>query len=634
MRSDNRLPRTRRLPAKAVLATAIGLMLTACGGSEQVEEMARTWQQIQAQYQQANESGAWGQTGTPGALPAPAPQKLQTWTLATEAEVSRFLSQASYGPTRKDLKTLKGKTANDWIEREFNKPQTLLLDTMDSWSRQDGKASNYLDFHNSWWFSTVQEDQLRQRMAFALSQIFVISSNGSPGQYPRGMAHYYDMLAKNAFGNFRQLLEEVTRHPMMGLYLTHIRNHKEQYTRQGILSRAPDENFAREVMQLFTIGLEELNLDGTPKLDGRGHPIPTYTNQDIQGLARVFTGWSWHAPKPSFACFYGTDPECNQATNPNRDVRLMMPYPNFHSIEAKKFLTAHIDAGIAQPERSLKIALDTLFNHPNVGPFIGKQLIQRLVTSNPSPAYVQRVATAFNNNGNGVRGDMKAVIRAVLLDPDARSAETARNLKAGRIREPVLRITHWLRAFDTSSISKRWRIGLTDTPGSPLHQTAMRSPSVFNFFRPGYSPSNTPAGHANMLAPEMQLVNESSIAGYASFMGGLTGGYWATVIGGGPVMTVPDPKNPKSTIKIRDIQPDYRTELALAAKPAELVKHLDDLLMNGQMQADTRQNLITAIQAIEYPRNPTADQRDYINRTRVGIAIYLAMMSTDYLVLK
>lgn len=620
------------LPRKALLAAAIGLALSACGGSEQAEDLARTWQQIV--NQSTDGSSSWIQGSNPGEHPAPKPQTLAQWKLENESAVSRFLAQASYGATPKDLKTLKGQLANDWIEREFAKPRVSLLETLDHWTKQDKKSSPSMDdLHNVWWFSTMQDDQLRQRMAFALSQIFVISSSGAPGFYPRGMASYYDVLSRHAFGNFRDLLEDVTRHPMMGLYLSHLRNEKEQYTQEGVRYRAPDENFAREIMQLFTIGLEELNIDGTPRLDMKGKPVPTYSNQDIVGLARVFTGWSWSGPTRSAYCFTGWHESCNDKTNPGRDVRLMVSYPEFHSIEEKRFLGVTITRGLALPEDNLKIALDTLFKHPNVGPFISKQLIQRLVVSNPSPAYVQRVATAFNNNGLGVRGDMKAVLRAILLDPEARTAEAAARPEAGRIREPLLRVTQWMRAFKAVSNTGRWGLRRTDSYPRSIHQTAMRAPSVFNFYRPGYTPPNTPIAEAGLVAPEMQITQESSIAGYAYYMGVTTGAFWETSYGIGPMSNFPNPAQPGSVVRRRDIHPDYSTEMALANQPEKLVDHLNTLLMNGQMQADTRMLIIDAIKRIEYPYNMPSRVAE-TNARRVGVAIYMAMMSTDYLVLK
>jgi uncharacterized protein (DUF1800 family) len=259
----------------------------------------------------------------------------------------------------------------------------------------------------SFWLQAVRgPDQLRQRTVFALSQIFVVSNvNSSIDSEVGAHASYLDMLARNAFGNFRTLLEEVATHPAMGHYLSHFRNEREDEAS----GRIPDENFAREVMQLFTIGLWELNQDGSRRRDPAGEFIPTYAQDDVSGLARVFTGWSWGGPDRSVARWHGWVGGRNWQEQ-------MGNYPDFHSPSEKRFLGVTIPAGTSG-EESLRIALDRLFNHPNVGPFIGRQMIQRFVTSNPSPAYIARVAAAFNDNGQGVRGDMRAVLRAVLLDP-------------------------------------------------------------------------------------------------------------------------------------------------------------------------------------------------------------------------
>lgn len=558
---------------------------------------------------------------------------LRTWKLETEADVSRFLAQAGFGGHARELKQWQGRTANAWIEEQFNKPQTRLLAIVDEWQKRFQKDAVSLDdTHNAWWYATLQDDPLRVRIAYALSQIFVVSSSASPGNYPRGMANYYDLLSRNAFGNFRQLLEDVTLNPMMGLYLTHLHNRRERFNNAGDQISSPDENYAREVMQLFTIGLEMLNPDGSVQRDGRGEPIPTYDNEDILGLARVFTGWGWSGPRSSSDCFYSTGSCLN--LNPDRFTSPMQAYPQFHSTMEKRFLGVSIPAGQETPEANLKIALDTLFRHPNVGPFIGRQLIQRLVSSNPSPAYVQRVGRAFDDNGAGVRGDMKAVIRAVLLDPEARELR-ASDPRAGRIREPVLRFAHMLRAFETTSITGQWRIGRTDSANT-LNQTVLRAPSVFNFYRPGFTPANTPVARAGLVAPEMQLANESSVAGYAGYLDMSTGGTSSTSIGIGQWVKVPDPADPSKTVNKREMQFNYEPLLALAANPEALVDHLDKLMLAGQMKPDTRRTIIQSISQITYPaeRSRTPERIARIHWNRAGLAVYLSLMSTDYMVLK
>ena len=627
-----------------LLATGLTLALAACGGSggesgdgerlgldssADTSEL-QTHDRTKAGPTQAGQRRPGAQNTGASSRPAAtaAASNHPRWTLTSPAEASRFLAQASYGSSPKDIKALTGRTANEWIEAQFSRPATSLLNTMRYWQQRSGKAITLTDAHNAWWYSTVQQDQLRQRVAFALSQIFVVSTNGDVSHFPKGIASYYDMLARNAFGNFRQLLEDVTLHPMMGVYLTHIGNHKERFDSTGKLTQAPDENYAREVMQLFTIGLEQLNLDGTAKKDAGGNPIPTYSNDDVIGLARVFTGLSWNGGQLTHECFVRAG---NCAANTNaRETRPMVAYDQYHSTLEKSFLGTTIPEGQSSTMADLKLALDTLFNHPNVGPFIGKQLIQRLVTSNPSEHYVRRVASAFNNNGQGVRGDMKAVIRAVLLDEEARGAHARKQPSFGRIREPVLRFTHLMRAFEASSRSGYWTMGPTNAP-SELNQTAMRAPSVFNFYRPGYSPAGTPIARAGLVAPEMQILNESSVAGYADYLNLFVGGTSIYIVGLGKMIPHPE-GDPRTGGKAREIRFNLQPLIAKANNVDQLLDEIDMLLLNGQMQSDTRDIIRTAVSQV-VPKPPSYDMRQ-MYRERVSLALYLALLSPDYLVLK
>lgn len=551
------------------------------------------------------------------------------WTLGTRAEAARFLAQASFGPSPADITSLMQGSANAWIEQQFAQRPTSLENIMNTWAQQRGSSRGLQDLHDAWWFATIHPDQLRQRIAYSLSQIFVVSSSGDTSLYPQGVASYYDMLARNAFGNFRQLLQDVTLHPMMGVYLTHIGNQKERYNSAGELTQAPDENYAREVMQLFTIGLEELNTDGTPKKNAQGQSIPTYSNEDVMGLARVFTGLSWSGDARSHGCFFQTGACANGLKG--ADTRPMVTYDQYHSTLEKRFLGRTIPEGSSSTMGDITVALDTLFNHPNVGPFFGRQMIQRLVTSNPSPAYVQRVANAFNSNANGVRGDMQAVIRAVLLDPEARTAEPRTRPEWGRIREPLLRFTHLMRAFNAYSHTGYWPIGITQVPGN-LNQTAMRAPSVFNFYRPGYSPSGTPIGNAGLVAPEMQILHESSVAGYADYLDRFVGATSPCLVG--LANMIPDPGNAKCNNRKREIALDISPLLAKAGDIDALIDEIDTLMLNGQMRANTRRTIRDALETLQYNYRPTAGNIDNINRRRTSLALYMALLSTDYLVLK
>ncbi|MEC5385517.1 DUF1800 domain-containing protein [Uliginosibacterium sp. H3] len=524
-------------------------------------------------------------------------------------EASRFLQQATFGPNMSEIEALSQSSYAAWLNQQFALPQTRLLPIIEPEHARLEKGKNLnqeLYFRAFWKTAATAPDQLRQRVAFALSEIFVISMEGMLDVKMRAVSSYQDMLARNAFGDFRTLIEEVSRHPAMGVYLSHIKNMKEDPSK----GRVPDENYAREIMQLFTIGLYELNTDGTPKMKN-GQALETYDNEDITGLAKVFTGFSYNAWETTDANFF------NAGRTPDWEIKPMFGYPQFHSTSAKSFLGVTIPASKeAEPDADLKIAMDRLFNHPNVGPFFGRQLIQRLVTSNPSPAYVRRVAEAFNNNGAGVRGDMQAVVRAVLLDPEARSAASLKDKDFGKVREPVLRLSQWMRAFHATSPSGEFQMYNTDNPGNALGQSPMRSPTVFNFFRPGYVPPGTQLASANMVAPEMQIVSESSVAGYANFI-------QSTVESG----------TGKTLNGKRDIQPDYSEQMALAGSPEKLVEHLDLLLTAGQLSPVSRKRIVDAVAGVGIPaNNPT--NAENARRNRVKLGILLTMVSPEYLVQK
>lgn len=529
-----------------------------------------------------------------------------TTSAMTPAIASRFLAQATFGASMSEINALTAANFDAWLNTQFAKPQTLHLPNTVAYlntlppDQQRGQTS----FNWSLWKNfAVGDDTLRQRVAYSLSQIFVISldSNLSFG-YPRGPANYLDTLGAKAFGNYRDLLEAVTYSPMMGQYLSSLKNQKEN----PLTGSVPDENYAREVMQLFSIGLYQLNNDGTYKLNASGQPIETYSNADITGLAKVFTGLSFGGPDTSDNRFI----DKAQGRDLDREIKPMQAYNQFHSTSEKKFLGVTIPASaVADTNGDIKIALDTLFNHPNVGPFIGEQLIQRLVTSNPSTAYVARVSAAFNNNGSGVRGDMKAVIKAVLVDPEARNL-SAITTQSGKLREPVVRLMNWMRAFNAKSADGRFLLGDSSDPSTSLAQSPMRAPSVFNFYRPSYSPPNSNVGAANLVAPEAQITNETSIAGYLNFMRGVVSGGVGTTANGA-----------------RDVQADYSAELALANDPDALLDRVNLLLVAGNLSTTTRAQIRAAIVSVNIgTTNPDSDRRN-----RVNLAVYLTMASPDYI---
>ena len=461
-----------------------------------------------------------------------------------------------------------------------------------------GTPNNWINHRGFWRTFATAEDQLRQRMMFSLSQIFVVSfADTNIDDWPRGVASYTDVLSRNAFGSFRTLLDEVARHPMMGIYLTHLGN-------RGDAGRTADENFGREIMQLMTIGLHQLNPDGTLRRDAQGLPIETYDGDDVAGISKVFTGWSWAGSTKSQARFEGKYPD-RSAT---RDITQMQLYPQFHSSEEKRFLGTTIAAG-TDGEASLKIALDTLFHHPNVGPFIGKQLIQRLVTSNPSPAYVARVAAAFADNGAGVRGDLRAVVRAILLDPEARIAPPDADTRFGRVRDPLLRFSAWMRAFDARSPNGQWYLRDTDSPETALGQTPFNAPSVFNFYRPGYVPPNSDVAAAGLVAPELQIANETSVAGYQNFMYGIV----------------------RRGIFDNQIVPDYDPMAAIAHDPDLLLDRLDLLLTAGRAPSTTRASIRAVVNGIPIPSSDAAAIAA-ARRSRVQAAAYLLLVSPAFVV--
>ncbi len=414
----------------------------------------------------------------------------------TMAAAHHFLLQTTFGPRPADIQDVQALGYRDWIDREIRRTPSRQLPYLLALPGPPAGVAQ-IDRHDAFFQNVMTgPDQLRQRVAFALSQVFVVSENSGLFNFPLALAHYHDLLAGNAFGNYRQLMEEVTLSPAMGYYLSMLGNEKPDPGR----NIRPDENYARELMQLFTIGLVELNLDGTVRLDGSGQPIPTYDQSIIEGFAHVFTGWTFGGSPGFYA--------------PSFDfLRPMAPFDEFHDTGPKKLLGGTVLAAGGTAQQDLEAALDNIFNHPNVGPFVAKQLIQRLVTSNPSPAYVERIARVFNDNGRGVRGDLAAVIPAMLLDPEARDTPPADS--AGKLGEPLLRLTRLWRAYDASAPNGRYL-----APGllALIGQAPLAAPSVFNFFQPSYAPPGELV-ERGLVAPEMQISTEFSVALLANILG-------------------------------------------------------------------------------------------------------------------
>jgi len=554
---------------------------------------------------------AWG-----GALRItwPATTNADPAALARAGEASRFLQQATFGPTRAEVDRVQAIGTATWIDEQLRLPATpdfvtafqAKMDQGPDFLPRTGKSYTPTWNVQTFWRTAVQApDQLRKRTAFALQQVFTASlADSNQHHYGRAYAGFLDGINRHAFGNYRALLEEVALSPVMGIYLSHLRNQKEDGA-----GRMPDENFAREVMQLFSIGLLELNPDGTPKLDATGNPIETYTNDDVMAMARVFTGWAWGFDDAQLTAnnFRWGSPDLAATAAARVDLRSMKNYAAFHSVQEKRLFAGKpwavtIPAGTPGPQ-SLKLALDALHMHPNTGPFISRQLIQRLVTSNPSPAYVQRVAQRFANNGRGVRGDLAAVVRAILLDVEARPALPGPG--HGKVREPVLRVAHFLRSFGGTSASGNW---LMEWDLGELLQRPLNAPSVFGFYRPGYVPPNTALADAGMVAPELQIASESTVAAWVNRAEDMVtrGLGWD---GSGPDIT--------ATLA-------FETTLA-ASGPGPLLDYLNTTLLAGRMSDSLRRAIVNAVAAV--PASSTTRDRD-----RARVALFLALASPEYLV--
>lgn len=515
-------------------------------------------------------------------------------------EAARLLTQATFGPRLSEIQALQASTISNWIARQQNETQTPPTYYLPYVQQRDAaliEATNdyphFYFFREAWVRNSLYApDQLRQRVAFALSQIMVVSERGaSLGDEGHTLAAYYDILVRNAFGNYRALLREVTLSPAMGRYLSMYKNRKADAA-TGV---RPDENYAREVLQLFSIGLVQLNNDGTVKLDGQGKPIPTYNQDTISGFAKVFTGWAC-STQTRFTQY----DDCDEVTP-------MKAFDDYHEPGSKQLLvypgtTGLIPGGTAVVD--LDAAMDNIFNHPNVGPFISKQLIQKLVTSNPTPAYVNRVANVFNNNGSGVRGDLGAVVRAILVDDEARNGHISMPNRFGKVREPILRFTHVWRVYNANSQSgymPEW--GLEDDIG----QFPLRSPSVFNFYSPSYQP-NGELTTEGMVSPELQLATDSlTVSTTNELFSRIFYAHTANT-------SVTYAEWPLINVE---------GEKALAQNdPDAFIERVDTVFLNGQMSPELRAKIRARIDAIG-----TWTDSD---RFKLQNAVFLAMASAEY----
>lgn len=547
--------------------------------------------------------------------PVAAPSEAAREGIAIEdRKAARAALHASLSVSAGDVTSIRSQGLERWLSEQMSKRS--LTNSVKFFSSRGFDEVNDIRYFQRrsifdpmiWAALISNEAPMRARMSLALSEILVVSINELPIMWPsQAVGHYWDILNEHAFGNFRDLLEAVSLSPAMGAFLDTLGNSRAEQNS----GRRPDENFARELMQLFTIGLSELNSDGSPKLRS-GLPIPTYTNEDVQGLAKVFTGYqldfsgqAFHPPPGGIGRQVPPVDVVRRPMTPDRTLWAEASEQTEHSLERKSFLGLSIPAGTG-PIESLKLALDHLFEHQNVPPFFAKQLIQRLVTSNPSPAYIQRVSNVFVNNGDGVRGDLRAVFKAVITDEDAQNAQSLTDISFGKLREPMLRFAQWGRTFNATSPSGSWQIRDL-SPSNLLNQAPFRSPSVFNFFFSDHSPPATQASENDLVAPEFQIADEVSVAGYVNFLLQANEGraFWT-----------------------EDITADFDAEVELADEPTELLDHLDLLLTAGQLGSGTRELVLNALESI--PISEDLQSRS----NRVQTAILLIMASGEYLIQK
>ena len=560
-------------------------------------------------------SGGFVRSTGSAAFNPPSPAPAIDLSKVSPKEAARFLIQATFGATQEEITKVTAKGYSAWITEQINAvpPSSHRAETMHDFNRNqtNGGTGNRnavtLAYDRpggphrqaAWWKIAVEgPDQLRQRVAFALSQIMVASdTNATVAAWQEGAAGFYDIFVDHAFGNFRDVLEQVTLHPTMGIYLSSLRSAKATFDARGNATSLPDENYAREVMQLFTIGLNELNPDGTLRLDPNGQPIPTYTQETVAQMAKVFTGWGFANSTPNAtanaALFRGS---------PGNYTDPMMLWPAFHDDTAKTIVGGRVLPAGQGGIKDLKDAIDALVAHPNTAPFVSRQLIQRLVTSNPSPSYVYRVAQVFANNGAGVRGDLAAVTRAILLDYEARSPAVAATATFGKLKEPLIMTTALLRAAGGTSNSGRINI---PNPEGSLAQAALRSPTVFNFFEPNYVLPGAVA-EAGLYAPEYQILNDTTAITQPNF-------YYGYIY---TTRSTTDMAQQAVGLNLAPFYPLTRT-------PAQLAENFNLLFTGGSMPKASLDRVTAAINALP-AGSGTATANDI---ERVRSAIYLVLTS-------
>lgn len=507
-------------------------------------------------------AGCGGGSGGNKQPPPPPPVPI------TKAEAFQFLNQATFGATETAANDVIAMRYEAWIDDQLQKRPSLQLPHIQSITPPQFMFELQPDRADIWFRNSLNgDDQLRQRVAFALSEVMVVSELGVLSNQPYALASYYDILARNAFGNYRDLIEEVTLSPAMGAYLSMLGNQKPD----PLLNIRPDENYARELMQLFSIGLVELNLDGSVRTDTQGEPIPTYDQATIEGFAHVYTGWTYAGNGP----FQGAFP------TEARQVEQMVLREEFHDTGAKSLL-----GGVTLPagqggQQDLDDALDNVFSHSNVAPFIAIRLIQRLVTSNPSPGYVSRVATVFNDNGQGTRGDLGAVVKAILLDDEARPA--LRMELDGKVKEPIIRVTQLWKTYNAASASGRYPYNFAYII---FGQGPLQSPSVFNFFSPFYAPPGE-IRDSGLVAPELEIATEFLNTYITNYM------FLQIFAWNHTADPVTDPNINDDTVLI-----EFAEEVAIAADADALIDMVAGKLLAGEISTTLRDEIAAILATI------------------------------------
>jgi len=540
-------------------------------------------------------------------------------------EASRLLAQSSLGFERYHIDEVVDLGIEGWIDHQISLPQTKILPKtqeihqirLDSMASHDTMPDRKLEFRPRWWIFNYawwdqmmrNEDLLRHRVAVAFTEIFVISRKGDLQNFGDCFADYYDMLSGHAFGNFKDLLRDVSLHPCMGKYLSHLNNPKAD-TLKNI---HPDENYAREIMQLFSIGLYELNQDGTRKIVN-GEFIPTYGQEDIREFAKVFTGLAIAEniknPHNHKKIYFGKSLWTSNVTIP------MIMYDNMHEQGEKSLLRGQVVPDGQSGLEDIEDAIDNLYNHPNVAPFIAFRIIQRLIKSNPSPEYIARVSAVFNDNGNGQRGDLSAMIKAILLDPEARDCAAQNDASNSRLKEPRLRYTQFVRMADKSNTDDYlWNENLDFAEN--IKQDIFDSPSVFNFYLPDYSP-NGGIAESGLFAPEFFIHNTITSPNYVN------AAYNWTSSSGNLMHFTREGRFMTNTEVFWDLSKLKK----LAKDPETLINELDLMLTHGALSSFVRAEIKKALSQII----PSSEYNFLEERVRLGT--YLFLISPDYAIMR